>query len=214
MEASAEARQHEGDENWRVFCALELPPEIAQQATDHINRLRRQFPWVAASWNRDGAFHITLKFIGAMPHSSVARFSLATERATRNVSSFVLSVQGSGAFPAKGTPRVLWLGIDDISGDLGRLQSQLEEECAAEGFAKDERTFHAHLTLARFRRPQGTRELAAAHKSGGFAAIEFLVSELLVIRSELSNAGSKYSVISRHPLQSGQAGVHQSSAFQ
>jgi 2'-5' RNA ligase len=200
MEPSAEVRQHQRDETWRVFFAIEVPPEIAKRATDHIHHLREQFPWVPASWNRDGTFHITLKFIGELPCSEAPRLSQASERAKGNLSPFNLSLQGSGTFPGKGTPRVLWLGIDDISGDLGRLQNRLEEECAAEGCAKDERTFQPHLTLARFRKHQGARELATAHKKGGFAAVEFPVSELLFIRSELSSAGSKYSVISRHQL--------------
>ena len=199
MEASpAERRPRNAD--WRVFCALELPPKLAQRAIDHINRLRQEFPGVSASWNRDGSFHVTLKFVGEIRPARVERLSLAADRAIKNLSPFDLSLASSGAFPTKGTPRVLWLGISDPSGKLARLQSRLEDEGAAEGFAKDDRSFHPHLTLARLRKPQGARALATLHQEVGFAAIEFTVSELLVIRSELSSKGSKYSVISHHAL--------------
>ncbi len=169
-----------GSETWRVFCAIELPPEAALRATDHINHLRQQFPYSSASWNRDGTFHLTLKFIGEIPRARVDALSLAADRAVNNLSPFNLRIEGSGIFPAKGTPKVLWLGIHDPFGKLAELQTHLEAECAQAGVAKEERPFHPHLTLARLRKPHDARAL--------------------VIRSELSSAGSRYSVVSSHQL--------------
>jgi len=186
--------------NWRVFCAIELPAGASERATAHINHLRRQFPDIRASWNREAKFHLTLKFIGEMAQTRVKSLSLAAERATRNLQAINLIVEGAGVFPNHGPPKVLWLGIKDPSGQLAELQTRLEEECAREGFNKEQRVFHPHLTIARLRKPNGVRELAAAHKESGFEAVDISVSELLVIRSELSNKGSKYTTISRHPL--------------
>lgn len=184
----------------RVFCAVELPADASARATDHINSLRQQFPNVPASWNRDGKFHLTLKFIGEIPKAQVERLSLAAQRATVNLSPFKVIVTGAGVFPKKGPPKVLWLGIDDPTGQLATLQARLDQECAREGLRKEERAFHPHLTIARLRKPQGARGLAIAHQEMGFAAVEVPVSELLVIRSELGSAGSKYTLISRHGL--------------
>jgi 2'-5' RNA ligase len=184
----------------RVFSAIEFPETVSLRATEHIQTLRKQFPDSSVSWNRDGKFHLTIKFIGEIPHARVERLSLAAERATANLSSFNLMVADAGAFPTKGPPKVLWLGIDDPTGQLAILQSQLEQECAREGFGKEVRPFHPHLTIARVRKQQGARELADAHKELGFAAVVMTVFELLVIHSELSSAGSKYTTISRHPL--------------
>jgi 2'-5' RNA ligase len=95
---------------------------------------------------------------------------------------------------------VLWAGINDSGGGLAELQSRLEDECAKEGFAKESRAFHPHLTLARLKESSGARALSSLHKEIGFAAEDFLVTELLVIRSELGNSGSKYTTVSRHAL--------------
>ena len=119
----------------RVFCALELPTDASVRATDHINRLRKQFPSVQASWNRDGKFHLTLKFIGEIPLARVERLSLAAQRATVDLSPFKVIVTGTGVFPPKGPPKVLWLGIDDPTGQLATLQARLDQECAREGFS-------------------------------------------------------------------------------
>jgi RNA 2',3'-cyclic 3'-phosphodiesterase len=184
----------------RVFSAIEFPAAVSLRAAEHIQTLRRQFPEISASWNRDGKFHLTIKFIGEIPRGCVERFSRAAERATANLSSFNLVVAGAGAFPTKGPPKVLWLGIDDPTGQLTMLQSRLEQECAREGFGQEARAFYPHLTIARLRKAQGARELAEAHRKLGFASVDVTVSELLVIRSDLSSAGSKYTTISRHPL--------------
>jgi 2'-5' RNA ligase len=185
---------------WRVFCAIEFPDEVSARASDHINRLRKQFPNVPAAWNRDGGFHLTLKFIGEIPRGRVERLSLAAKRATSNLSSFNLTVTGAGAFPKKGSPRVLWLGIDDRTGQLAKLHARLEQECALEDFTKGDRAFHPHLTIARLRKPAGARELATAHAEMGFTAVKVTITELLVVRSELNSAGSKYTTISRPSL--------------
>ena len=187
-------------DTWRVFCAIELPAGASARVTAHIDRLRRQYPPIAASWNHDGKFHLTLKFMGEIPPARVERLSLAADRAISNLSTFNLVIAGAGVFPNHGMPKVLWLGINDPDGQLADLQTRLEEECAQEGFSKEERAFHPHLTIARLRKPDGARELAGAHKQSGFEALEISVSELLVIRSELSSTGSRYTIISSHRL--------------
>ena len=190
----------EAGESWRVFCAIEFPATVSQRASEHIRRLRQQVSDSSASWNRDEKFHLTIKFLGEIPRLRVSNLSSAAQRTTSNLSRFDLIVTGTGSFPPKGPPKVLWLGIDDPSGNLGVLHKHLEEECDREGFAREERAFRPHLTMARLRKPQGARELAAAHKEMRFSPVTFPVSELLVIRSELSSSGSKYTTVSRHLL--------------
>ena len=94
----------------------------------------------------------------------------------------------------------MWLGIKDKSGKLAELHRRLEDACASEGFAKEQRSFHPHLTLARLRNPQNAQELAAGHQQLSFEPVDVKIAELLVLRSELSPNGSKYSVISQHKL--------------
>ncbi|HXD30036.1 MAG TPA: RNA 2',3'-cyclic phosphodiesterase [Pyrinomonadaceae bacterium] len=190
------------EEIWRVFCAIEFPKQVVESALERISVLRARFPDVTASWIREGNFHLTIEFIGEVPRAKVDRLSGAALRAATNLQTFAISVSGAGSFPKSGPPKVLWLGVEDQSGKLNELHRRLEEECAVEGFAKEDRAFHPHLTIARVRRIAGARELAAAHRELGFSTIEVAVKELLVIRSELSSSGSKYSVVSRHSLRS------------
>jgi RNA 2',3'-cyclic 3'-phosphodiesterase len=171
---------------------------LRERVQAHIHRLRESVPEARASWNRDDKLHLTIKFLGDIAVDRVPALSLAAERAVSGMKPFTLAAEGCGAFPPRGQPRVLWIGVVDAAAELARLYDRLEEECAGQGFPREQRPFRPHLTIARVRHPQAASRLAASHKELGFARFEFNVSELLVIRSELSNEGSRYTEISRH----------------
>jgi len=157
-------------------------------------------PDVKATWSRDANLHLTLKFLGEIPQTSVPDISTAASRAVAGIAPFSIRLEQTGAFPKQGQPRVLWVATNDSSGKLSELHARLEDELATAGFARDDRPFHPHLTVARLRQPRHARTLAAAHKELEFEPAEIAVSELLVIRSELSSEGSQYTVVSRHAL--------------
>jgi RNA 2',3'-cyclic 3'-phosphodiesterase len=188
------------NETWRVFCAIELPSLVIEKISEHIMRLRAAAPDSPASWSRPENVHLTLKFIGEIGQNRVADLSQAAAAAVAGFSPFEILIKNTGSFPKQGTPRVFWIGVDDYSEKLKQLQGKLEDECVQLGFAREARTFNPHLTIARGRKPRGAPALAALHKEMGFESINVIVKELTVIRSELSSAGSNYTVISRHAL--------------
>jgi 2'-5' RNA ligase len=184
----------------RLFFAVELPSEVRGRAADYIAELRGRMPEVRASWERPEKMHITLKFIGEVAPDALSLLSGAAERAASSLAPFRFVIEDAGAFPVRGLPRVLWLGVRDASGSLAQLQKRLEDECEAVGFEREARPFHPHLTIARLRRPEGARRLAALHQEKGFEAAEVFVDALLLIQSELGPAGSLYTELSRHKL--------------
>ena len=166
----------------------------------HIACLKQAVPDAPASWARETNLHLTLKFLGEIPPTIVPDFSNAVSRAVVDIKSFPIRFEETGAFPTRGQPRVLWIGTNDYSGKLAELHAKVEEESALAGFAKEVRPFHPHLTVARLRNPQHARALATVHTQMKFEPVEATVSELLVIRSELSSEGSNYTLVSRHPF--------------
>jgi RNA 2',3'-cyclic 3'-phosphodiesterase len=184
----------------RVFFAVELPEEVRSRAGEHISDLRNRLPEVRAGWERPEKLHITLKFIGEVEPEASAALARAAERAAAALSPFHFVIQDAGAFPVRGLPRVLWLGVQDASGSLARLHKSLEQECEGAGFPCEERPFHPHLTIARLRRPEGARALAALHQEKGFAPADVFVADVLLLQSELTPAGSRYTELSRHKL--------------
>ena len=189
-----------GDETWRVFCAVALPRALQEQLTAHINCIRETVPEARASWSRAENIHLTLKFFGDISLVQVEKVSEAASCSVENFAPFKIVLEQTGVFPKLGSSRVLWIGVNDLEGKLDQVHALLEDECAKAGFPRESRPFHPHLTLARLRQPQDAGTLASAHKAMKFESAEIAVSELLVIRSELSGEGSKYTVVSRHAL--------------
>ena len=186
------------DESWRLFNAIELPLRVRRSVGDHVGRLREAVPDLRASWAREDNLHLTLKFLGDTPVTKLEAFSEATELAANRVSPMELIVGGCGVFPPHGQPRVLWIGIQDPSRELINYHRALEDECAKVGFAREQRPFHPHLTIARLRQPHGSRRLAELHREMRFDPVSVNVHDVCVIRSELRSEGSRYTVISRH----------------
>lgn len=187
----------------RVFCAVELPREVRARVARYAAELRAGFEGVRAGWEREEKLHLTLKFVGEVEPRRVEALERAASRAAAGVQPFAISIGGTGAFPPKGPPRVLWLGVGDGTGGLRSLQSRLEDECHAEGFARERKGFSPHLTLARLRDPAGARRLAEEHRRARFGPLSLNVSELLVVRSDLGPTGSRYTTLSRHALPAG-----------
>lgn len=185
---------------WRVFGAAELPDEVQARLQEHIQKLRKDVPDVAASWSRVENIHLTLKFFGNVELNRVQTILDAAARTVAEFSAFQISIGDTGVFPRPSRPQVLWIGVSDPSGNLAALQKQFEDECAAAGFAKEDRAFRPHLTIARLRKPDGARRLAGTHLNMQFKSIPVTLTELIIFRSELSSKGSKYTAISRHRL--------------
>ncbi|HVF42197.1 MAG TPA: RNA 2',3'-cyclic phosphodiesterase, partial [Pyrinomonadaceae bacterium] len=141
----------------RVFCAVELPDGLRSRVAERARRLRAEFLDARASWEKPEKLHLTLKFLGDVEPARVEALSGAAARAAAGVEPFELIIDAPGAFPPRGQPRVLWLGVVDASERLGLMRSALETECAAAGFPRESRAFKPHLTLARVRSPRGAR---------------------------------------------------------
>ena len=185
-------------EEWRTFCAIELGDEVRAQLAKHAQQLRDAVPDVTASWSRPENVHLTLKFFGNVTKERLTRISDAAARVAGEFSPFQIRIGGTGVFPRRSRPQVLWVGVEDASGRLSDLQQRLEEEFAREGFAKEDRGYRPHLTIARLRRPEEARQLAEAHIQHKFDFVEIRVSEFVLFRSQLSPKGSIYTVISKH----------------
>lgn len=195
-------RDKDPNESWRLFIAIELPAEIRHTINQHIDRLRADLPEVRASWVREQNLHLTLKFFGDTPLERIEPVSRALQAAATGMTQFEIVIRDRGAFPPRGKPSVLWIGIADPSANLNKLHNALENECERAGFARDARSFHPHLTIARLRGSPGARKLAELHKSTELEALRVRVHDVCLIRSELSSAGSRYTVVARHELMS------------
>lgn len=93
--------------------------------------------------------HFTLKFLGDVEQGRIAAIEAALRGAFARETTFELGVAGAGTFGLAEAPRVLFAEPAEGSEGLGRLAEATEAALAPLGFAREKRSFHAHLTLAR-----------------------------------------------------------------
>src|SRR5262249_1839556 len=154
--------------SWRLFCAFELTESLRSRIQKHIQQVRDAVPDAAASWSQPENIHLTVKFFGNVDPARVPVISAAAERVVREFAPIEIAVGNTGVFPRPSRPQVLWIGVEDSRGELLKLQQQLENEFAREGFPKEDRAFRPHLTIARLRRPEGAGRLGQAHLGTAF----------------------------------------------
>ncbi len=166
--------------------AVSLPLEIRAWATSVIEVLRESCP--GARWVDPGNMHVTLKFLGWVDDSNLE----ALRQITASVASLhrpsEIGVGSVGAFPLVSRARVMWLGLTDPDGLLTSVAQDLDGAFEGLGVPAEDRSFTAHLTLARFRTPAPV-ELGVDLPP---APTPFRVEHIDLYRSHLSPKGARY----------------------
>lgn len=186
-------------EEIRSFIAIELPEE----AKKGLARLRKELERDEhrfVKWVDPGGIHLTLKFLGNVPSKRVAEITEAIEEAAQGISPFHLEISGLGAFPSLRQARVFWVGIGGDVDKLSRLQQNIDSALTPLGFAKEERPFTPHLTLARIREgasPGERKEFGELVASTFFAdKYQVAVNAISLMKSQLTPAGAIYTCLS------------------
>ena len=194
-----EAEMSQGSEEIRSFIAIELPEE----AREGLARLRKELKRDEhrfVKWVDPGGIHLTLKFLGNIPSKRVAEITEAMEEAAHGISPFHLEISGLGAFPSLRQARVFWVGIGGEVDKLSRLQQNIDSALAVLGFAKEERSFVPHLTLARIRQGASPLERRSFGELVGSTIFEdkyhIKVEAIRLMRSQLTPAGAIYTCLS------------------
>ncbi|MDE2803151.1 MAG: RNA 2',3'-cyclic phosphodiesterase [Chloroflexota bacterium] len=182
-------------EQLRLFVAVTLPAEARDVLAGVIARLRAAELRGVRTVAPEGV-HITLKFLGNVDAVRVPALSDALDAAAAAAAPFALALEGVGAFPAAGAPRVLWAGVTGETEALAALARHVDEECSGLGFPRERRAFSPHLTIARLRDTatvEDRRQAAEALTAVGLERSDgFRVDEVHLIKSTLTPLGAVY----------------------
>jgi 2'-5' RNA ligase len=180
----------------RAFIAIDLPESIRTELRQKQAAFRSASR--DARWTEPEGIHLTLKFLGEISDAKVKEVSQSLKNLGR-FESFTVGLKGFGFFPDVRRTRVFWAGVEAPAG-LSRLAEQIEEAMRSIGFAREERAFRPHLTLARFRVPQPQPALQALLTQQGELELgNFEVSEFFLFESKLSPQGAQYRKVERFP---------------
>jgi len=137
----------------RTFIGLALPQQLRLKLSRLAQNLGRVAP--KARWLHQDDFHITLAFLGDVPHVDIRDVCTAVDKAAAGAGSIALSLQGIGAFPDLEKPRVIWAGVGGDLEGLVTLRKNVVEAVARVGYPPDDDRFHPHITLGRLKPGKG-----------------------------------------------------------
>lgn len=187
----------------RTFIALELDESLQRFLSNVIHQMAQQLPDVR--WVDPAGIHLTLAFLGELTDEQVASAMQAADAASHQVTPFELRLKDPGIFGSPRQPRVIWMGIEEVSGNLTRLHDVLNRDLEQRGFEVDARPFSPHLTLARVKQPlnaseQQTLQRLLAGKQSTSASPRQNMRQLSVMKSELLRSGARYTRLGAYPL--------------
>ena len=192
-------------ETYRTFIALPLSPAITEKLADVQRLLRRGSPERAAHWVEPTNIHATLFFLGDILPARQHPIEKALSVVARNVRPFVFDVQRLGVFPNVNRPRVIWVGVDEPTGQLALLHRVVNEAMESVGFQPEKRPFSPHLTVGRIRRRVSRDDARAVGEAVQQAEVGYLgevpVERMIFFRSVLKSSGAVYTPLATFDLE-------------
>jgi 2'-5' RNA ligase len=176
---------------FRLFVAIDLPPEIVAQ----LQELCYGVP--GARWVQPAQMHLTLRFIGEVD-GGVFR-DIKEGLADIETEGFALQVKGLGFFPPRKTPRVLWAGIAPVE-EVSGLRRRIDNVLLGLGLGPEGRKFSPHITLARLQETPLARLGLFLAGNSLFATPEFPVSEFHLYSSQLTAKGAFHTIEASYSL--------------
>jgi 2'-5' RNA ligase len=182
---------------------MAIPSPQSEKLARFQQQLASEIPEVR--WTASPPYHLTLAFLGDVPDRDLSVVCQTVGDATAPFSVFDMHLEGVGAFPSLGRPRVIWagLGTDDDS-PLFALQKAIVTALTRIGYRPDDKRFAPHVTLGRIRQDRRSRPpLDLTARLGPFlnwSGGRFQVSEVVTFSSTLSPEGPKYAPLARAPL--------------
>jgi 2'-5' RNA ligase len=177
----------------RVFLAVELPSDIREKLFSLQQQLKKALP--SMNWVRPESIHLTLKFLGYVEPSRISQIVSALEPIGKKQNGFSMDVQGLGVFPQVKHPRILWIGVTEKTQALQELVLEIEAALEPLGFPAEEKSYHAHLTLARIKRENAIVG-SALLESGVLGSDQQLgplpIDRFTLFQSDLDSSGATY----------------------
>jgi 2'-5' RNA ligase len=187
----------------RLFVAVELGEDVQATASRVIDELKRRMekraPHARVTWVKPAHLHLTLRFIGDADAALGEKIVTTLERPL-GVPAFAMRIEGTGTFPPKRPPRVIWAGISAGLDTLRSVEREVSARLDRLISPADDRDFHPHVTLGRVRNPSGLRAdvLLDGLQDTAFGVVE--VRAVTLFESRLSSTGPTYTALGRAPL--------------
>ena len=182
-----------------LFTALELNSKVVAHLTELVRRLS---PYGGVRWVHPLNMHVTLKYIGEWPGERLEEVIRACSEVKLPSVHTALNVPlaGMGFFPDARSPRVFWVGAENIPA-LRKLASSVDTALQPLGIAPEVRPYQPHLTLGRVGKDVNLDDLLGAVEdlpSREFGAIS--PDRFVLFESTATQSGPIYRKLAEFPF--------------
>jgi 2'-5' RNA ligase len=180
----------------RCFLGLNYSVAATRRLVEEVERRKQAVAQTGArvAWVPAANLHITLAFLGSVADELLEGIAGAVKRVAPRHQPLEARARGFGAFPSPERPSVLWIGAE--AEGLAALQRDVAAQMVELGFAKEERPFHAHVTVGRVKEPADLKTIWTGDGEVGAS----LISEIVVYESRTLQKGAEYVARARIPL--------------
>ena len=183
----------------RLFIGFPVKSESAFQLTENW-RNQLVLKGNVLKWSKPENWHVTLFFFGNTPETAIPLLQNLIEKSFHSAQAFHTELSGVGTFPNLHRPKVLWLGLNDIS-PLMPSYSILAELLEKQGFDCGNKPLKPHLTLARIKNSPHLSDFSAwleKHSQSSFGTIA--VGRIILYESISTSEGPVYQPLFVHEL--------------
>ena len=165
----------------RLFVAIDLPESTRQLLSALDPHVR------GAHWTDPAQMHLTLGFFGDVPDET--DLALREKLSAIEFGAFFLPIVGVGTFSAKGSPKIIWIGVGKAHPHLFQIHKRVQEAALVAGLEPELRPWHPHITIARCKdvSAQSLRKFLQANAE--FDAGMVHVEDFHLYSSKLTSAG-------------------------
>jgi 2'-5' RNA ligase len=184
----------------RCFLAVPLAEPGLSEARQLQTSLAERVEGVR--WARPETLHLTVHFFGSIEDTRTANAVDVVAPVASQTPAFEVELGRLGAFPARGRPRVLWLGPAAETAPLTRLARECRSALRGAGFDVEARPYHPHCTLGRPRATwaPGARAAWEMVVAEPHAAMRFTAARLVLYEARSASDGAVYAERATLPL--------------
>ena len=180
----------------RTFVSVSVPKEIVN--IQSMLKSTVEPKGVKVRWVMNGKMHLTLKFLGNTTQGSIDNLNEALFNAVKSAKVINLSISGTGAFPVKGRPNLLWLGIKGDIDELKQLTVNINNTLEPLGFITEKRDFLPHVTIARIKSNQKKIPNISNYLNTTFTELPMKIVKISLVQSESFSKGTFYTILGTH----------------
>lgn len=182
--------------DFRGFIAVDL------KISEEIKKLQKELKDTGGNLKivKPENMHLTLKFLGKTDVSKVRTIQDIIKDVVEDKQPYKIKLKSVGVFPNINYIKVIWVGIDDNIQTKNMAES-IDKKLSKNGFKKEKREYHPHLTLARVKSAKNKDKIVDIIEKYQNHVFQESIAEFIELKkSELTSKGPIYTTLKKIKL--------------